>query len=856
MALAIAGLYVNPVFAVQLSPDAERIMEVLLSDGTELSAGLIAYHIEDRWYLPLTEISEAMGVAVKLGDPTQTASGFIIRESNRFYLDTRDCRVEYNGKNEKFDCSQSQWTATEIYVSKGLLESWYPLTFSIDPFKSTILIYPKEKLPLQERREREGKTAGMGMENARTDYPIEESDSPLLDGPFINQTFSGSREYTAGERSTPFSSKTQFSGQLGGLNTSSFLNIQESRFNRFYLNLSKKDPEARIFGVAHLREIQAVNVDFPALPLVGGGHESLGLMLSNYPLSASSSFSHQDFQGPLQTGWEVELYQNDILIGRQSPDESGRYHFKQIPIFYGKNQFQLRFYGPYGERVDEYRTFQIDPSILKQGETHYRLGMGSFENQLNPLFQAEKSLGSHLSAQAGFTSYALPEKNQTTHFVSTGLRGYTQGLLASADLGYSGQGGKILEGAIKLPIRSTSLGLTYDRLFDRFESDLFRLEYVPMIERIKADLSFVIPSTPSVGSTIEWRRDLFEEGIIRHTVRDRLATGVGPLFVSHLASVNFGNRETSTYTGTPIALVNLLGNSLFRVGSEYNLTGFTQSDLEYQHGFSDTLRANLQFRRIFSENVNSYRIQGTKVGQKIAMGIQSEITSKADYSFGIFLNSSFAFDRIEKKGYISGTAFSEQGAASLLVFLDVNRNGEWDEGEKFYPDIPIFMDERELDIKTDASGRAWIPRLTPFVPISFSIGSQHLNEPSAQSAKKGVRIYPRPGSTTEILFPIVYVGAIDGMISTGMDRLPLWARNVDVILENLTVKGDTPPQKVRSDRDGLFWFDGLSPGKYRVKISPEYLKGSNLSVSPLERVIDIGPNGGFFDGQNFFLRRN
>jgi hypothetical protein len=57
-----------------------------------------------------------------------------------------------------------------------------------------------------------------------------------------------------------------------------------------------------------------------------------GITLTNEPLEHASAFETIDFRGDLPTGYEVELYRNDVLIGSTRNAVSSQYEFIKVPV--------------------------------------------------------------------------------------------------------------------------------------------------------------------------------------------------------------------------------------------------------------------------------------------------------------------------------------------------------------------------------------------------------------------------------------------------------------------------------------------------------------------------------------------
>ena len=71
--------------------------------------------------------------------------------------------------------------------------------------------------------------------------------------------------------------------------------------------------------------------------------------ISNSSINQLDDINYTNFSGPIQTGWDVELYRNNVLLDAQYNIENGLYDFRDVPLVYGINTFEVVFYGPQGQ---------------------------------------------------------------------------------------------------------------------------------------------------------------------------------------------------------------------------------------------------------------------------------------------------------------------------------------------------------------------------------------------------------------------------------------------------------------------------------------------------------------------------
>ena len=144
------------------------VLEVRL-DGHLLSDSFGAYQEGGEVLLPLGELSRLLTLGITVRPDRGSASGFVIREDRDFSLDVESAVVSIGGHQKNFEPRHAAVIGDDIYVSSRMLSRWLPVDLEIDLSKLQLRIKPRERLPLQERLDRQD--AGSRLRGADAESP-------------------------------------------------------------------------------------------------------------------------------------------------------------------------------------------------------------------------------------------------------------------------------------------------------------------------------------------------------------------------------------------------------------------------------------------------------------------------------------------------------------------------------------------------------------------------------------------------------------------------------------------------------------------------------------------------------------
>ncbi len=839
-----------------VDPDSERFMEVVLNQGRDILASAVPlYRMKGsaagsnqqdlEWYFPLGEYAEALGFPIEVSAAVGLAEGFIISESRRFNFNLSKCTVEYSGTNESFPCDEAVLYQREIWIPQHLIERWFPVTVnSIDLLGARIAITPREKLPIQARLDRERQASRAQGEGVAFDpgYPRIEIPYSLIEGPFFDPSFQLGRMTAGGTPNYLVQYNSPITGELLGLETRGFFGGSNGQIDGGRLSFARRDPAGGLLGPLGVRQLRFNAVDFPAIPLLTGGMSGLGFFISSFRLDIPTSFDRNDFQGLLAPGWEVVLYRNEILVGRQLGNNEGRYFFKNIALYYGSNVFRLSFFGPHGERRDEYKTFNIASSFITPGAGYYSFGWVTTERQEQRLaLLYTKSLHKFISFTGGMLHSPIPKSTA----ISLGLIGVNELFLFSSSVALSENGGRAFEWGVQTGRGSTTLGAKHTRLMG-LQSDLFGDDQTE-IGNSSVNLGFSLWTNPVIGTNFEVLKQDFSDRRPQNTVRNRTAIGLGLINLNHDANFQIGSEIP--YSGSVEAS---FGGSAsrFRLEGGYIPSKFRSLTSELDVSLEDL---NLGFSAQYQFDVKTFTVQTSAnvLLTDYSLGLLFAFRNSQNFSVNTRISFSLQRDPYEGKWNLQRDGSSQTGAASVLVYYDKNRNDQRDEGEPPAPGVFLALNQQEQETATDEAGGLFLSGLNPQFPLDLSVTDRSFRkDPFIKPSRRGVRFFPRLGKTARVEFGLVTIGMVDGMVNLRMADGDAPKRGVQ--LELRSAEGKVVAQ-VKTDRYGLYNLEDLAPGEYRLSVSPEQLQTLKVRSEPAFQEISISDEGTIENGKDFLL---
>nr|NJM02978.1 carboxypeptidase regulatory-like domain-containing protein [Desulfobacula sp.] len=842
-----------------------------------LNSGLLGYGDSERLFLPLGEISRTLDFSIEVNSAQGTASGWFVAEDRAFSLDLSRLEVSADGKKMHIPKDGVAVADGEIYVDAGLLSQWFPVDFSYDFSHQAVRIMPREKLAFQQRMEREQAWKLSGGSQAHDPVlPRVYSEYGLFSPPFVDMGLTTS--YTKGSKADDeFSSGFESGfyllskGDLAGMTSEIYLSGEDQDgLENSRLTLRRDDPDARLLGPLKATSVSAGDIRTADFPILGGGETEKGIALSNENLNRSRNFDTTFFEGNLPPGWQVEVYRNNMLVGTQRVGEEGKYNFEDIPIYYGKNDFRLKFYGPQGQEREETKRIDVGGDLLKKGSGEYalsltqkdvqvyepdKIGHTRDEESLKLNARYDYGLAKNLSVGGGVSSQEVDKERH--HYINLGAKGNLEGISLGGDYIHDTEGGDAVE-----MLAQTGLGKLDLNLRQRFYRDFTEDNGAGVSDPLKSETGVSVSgalegegNTPLLPFTLTYR-DIQRENAHYGILGSRISSNIRNMHLNNYLQWTESNALSGDHPvlDGSFQAITQVGNLRVRGKLDYALDPRTEIESAEISGFLNLdkdLSTEVILKKDMEEDVNEGILRLNWNNGKIAVSPQVSYDSEGEMTAFLSFSTSLGREPRSKKIHASSAGMADGGAASVKVYHDKNNNQAFDPGDEALPGVSVKAVQSYREAETDENGVAFLTLLPKNKPTDLVLDKDTLEDPFLEPSAQGVSMAPRPGHVQEIEIPVVTTGEIDGTLLTGTEdgrEIPVANASVQLVDGSGKVA-----QTVRSEHDGFYYFQKVFPGTYSIRIDP----GDSSQAGKTSRAVsvDIDPQGTLVSGKDIFLER-
>ena len=855
---------------LQELPDDNNLRLLNVRVGGHVLEGLLTTYAQQNLILiPLTALAETVDLAIDVKIADGQAEGFLYNEDITFSLDVARGEVVISGKTIKFDRSRVKIYPDDIYIDSSLLSQWLPFRLDVDLYSSQIKILSEEKLPFEERIERERRLKNAQAYRRDQDPGFPRYYEPYRNWrtPFINQTIDlrGTKDGPTGQQSGSFSYTTYATGELFKMESTLYLSgTQQNLLENGRLTFSRSDPSARLLGdlnatkyaFGHVETPNTYSITLPQTPV-------LGAYFSNQPLYRQNEYDKHTFRGDLLPGWEVELYQNNALIGLQRPNAEGQYVFEDVPLFFGRNYFRLVFYGPQGQKREETQNFDINDALVKAGEYQYLGFTGQDEEGgLRGSAQYKYGVTKNVNIGVGWDQITLGPKELLGAFANSyqygraGAQILLAGSYFTADLIGVSDGGSAADLGWQTRLgQSSSLTLKSIQMKD-YISERFPLLTDPTKAYWEGTLNTAIPQTliARIPFQLRWSRFDYESGAERTELSNRISFSGHQLSLSNSLTLVSISSATDTLNG--LAQLSYRGQKA-SVRGELNYTTSPTSELASAGITVDQIRykkaiLSFQVNRLLSQGYDQYVFNINSPKGKVAYTFGTNYSTNGTASVDFRVSFGLGKEPREDKWKIDADPVAGRGALSARVFLDHDQDGLYSDGDEPLEKARFRINGSVAKDETDKDGVVFITSLQAHNTTDVGLALESLEDPTWTPAIEGVRLVPRPGGVSTIDFPVIETGEIDGTVYFKRNGRFTTTGNVELQLINEQGKiVDTTSTAF----DGFYVFTVVPDGKYLVRVSPAQIEKLELDeVRPVE--VRVSRQKQFVSGINFAVEKS
>lgn len=840
--------------------DDLRILEMHV-EQYRLEDVLATYQRKDSLLIPMGSLAYILDLAIDVNPGAGVAQGFMFNESNTFYLDTSRNEVTLRGNPGSYNSKLVYVLEDDIYVDANLLSKWFGLKIDADLFSATVKITSDTPFPFIVKMEREARIAKTRARLAAEQpyYPHHYEPYDMWNVPFLDQTFETTRRQGDGKSTGTLRSTTYATSDLLGMSSSLYMLLtDDSELNDVRFTLGKKDPESELLGFARATEYALGHITEPRLKNITiPGDQEPGALVSNFNLGRQEVYDTQRFRGNLLPGWEVELYQNDRLIGYQSVPVDGQYDFQNIPLLFGRNYFRLVFYGPQGQVREQEQFFELGQALTKKGEHYYR-ALASDNERGGHRATAQYDVGLTNRLSASFIAADIPldlsiDTVEQHRYLQAGLLGFWKSFFATVNVIDDLDGGD----AIYLDFQ-TGIGNTSIKFNHIIMSQFFSEEYKPTQQEFKDKTEFRIDTSlpptflPRIPFSLELIMSDFVSGNDRNEINNVISLQTYGLSLSNQLTYVQNSDIQNIFTGTfglssNIRQYGLRGtvNYEFRPDSDITNVNLTLrppmfKNYQFTYGLNHSLRADLtEISASASKSVGSFNLSAG-----LRYNTDSILSLDARFSIGL------GREPRENRWVPHALSIAGRGSVSARVFLDNNQDGLFNEGDEALENVGFTINNGYQQARTNASGIAFITGISEHVPVNLAIAESTLEDPLWSAALEGMRIVPRPGQAMQLDFPIFTSGEIDGTVYLSKAGRSIAAGRVTV--EVIDQRGRVIESTV-TEYDGFYVLSKIPLGSYRIRVSPQQMEQLKLTVDA-QPTVEVTAKDQFHSGIDFTLR--
>lgn len=825
------------------------------------------YQHSGGYLVPLAMLTTVIDFPIAIDPDAQTANGWFIRENRLFSLDVGKREVVVEGVRKQLDARPIFIYNYDIYVDSSLLMEWFPIDLELNFSDLVLKVEPREPIPYFERLEREKKRGRIRALKEKKLFEIIREPYHLFTMPFVDSNIGYNYDNRA-ENVHSMNYAFTFHGDMGYMNTRTFVSGNSDRMpTSLRLTAARKDYEGKMLGFLGATDIQLGDIDAISTPLVTSSGLGRGIKITNRALQRSDLFDKLTFIGDTQPGWEVEVYRNGSLVDFQTVGENGRYDFQNIEIFYGNNVIRIVSFGPQGQIREKTYNYLIDDAVLKQGQFTYQL---SADKKSQTLFEIdeEKTEIRHLLGYrfSGNVEYGITRNITSTfgyartplddddyhEYATLGMRNSYKGYLADLNLAYDIDT-KGVAGEFAIHTRKKGTSYRFEQsIYADFESETERAS----TQRRKSLSSFKVNGSKAkifpAGFTYKYGID-FEIFAKKKDITSLTST-----LSTTVMGIGFNNDNTyritrndgvsSTVWDGNFTMRGRLFDTLLRSTLQYSLqpkSQFRSLNISAQKQITPKLNVRADLRKtLLDSNLTSYTLSINRQMEKaILSGVVTRDTTGAT-TFGVQLTSSFGREPRTGDILTKGLSFASSGGVSATAYKDNNYNGIFDDGDERLPDIAFRGGNKRFI--ANGTDPVLVTGLTPYLPSNVTVDIASIEDPFWVPTKEGYSVVSRPGTVTNIDFPIVVTTEIDGTIAfkyKGQDRNVAGIR-----MELLNAAGEVIDSAL-TEFDGFYLFERVLPGSYSIRVANEFLQ--ETVPDKVIQQVDVVADGDVTSGIDF-----
>ncbi|MCP4296954.1 MAG: hypothetical protein GY786_15230, partial [Proteobacteria bacterium] len=368
----------------QTSPPENLLILELFLKRIFLDDAFVAYEKKGEIYIPLASFFSRLNFPIKVDVQNGTARGWFIEEVQTFNLNLNNNEIVIGEQASQINRDEIHWTEEEILVSTTLLKRWFPFEYHYNSLNQSLKLQSSVLIPLEERIEREAKQKELADRkdvNLDSNVSYKQAEYTLFSVP--NTSLRLATTLNNSEQGGNVTLSTLSKGDLLYSTMNLFTGFNTTNgLTTLRFSVGKKDRQVELFGSLRASEYEVGDVATPGTDMINNANSGFGFRVNNYPLSSSRNIGYLPITGRLEPNWEVELYHNGLLIDFTNTAGDGSYEFQEAPLRSGLNIFEIKFYGPSGEKKNRIIRHYFSSDLNAEDRLFYRIALSQHGQSL------------------------------------------------------------------------------------------------------------------------------------------------------------------------------------------------------------------------------------------------------------------------------------------------------------------------------------------------------------------------------------------------------------------------------------------------------------------------------------------